>query len=89
MPTDENKKHQLEDILSDNVSIMDSEDASFEAAPAAVDEQIKEGFCVECKDQAADTFCVQCNEPFCEVCYGNLIQTCYRETMIYSVCSLL
>ncbi|CAO3644551.1 unnamed protein product [Mucor fragilis] len=79
MPTDENKKHQLEDILSDNVSIMDSEDASFEAAPAAVDEQIKEGFCVECKDQAADTFCVQCNEPFCEVCYGMIHRTGKRK----------
>jgi hypothetical protein len=51
MPTDENKKHQLEDILSDNVSIMDTEDMSFEGSPVPVDEEAKEGFCVECKDQ--------------------------------------
>lgn len=78
MPTDDKKKHQLEDILSDNVSIMDTEDLSFEAAPVVVDEQVEEGFCVECKDQEADTFCVQCNEPFCEVCFGKLCETVPR-----------
>lgn len=71
MPTDEKKKHQLEDILSDNVSIMDTEDLSFEGTPAVIEEHVNEGFCVECKDQEADTFCIQCNEPFCEVCFGN------------------
>ncbi|KAL7317614.1 hypothetical protein PS15m_003949 [Mucor circinelloides] len=79
MPTDDKKKHQLEDILSDNVSIMDTEDLSFEAAPVVVDEQVEEGFCVECKDQEADTFCVQCNEPFCEVCFGMIHRTGKRK----------
>lgn len=51
MPADEKKKHQLEDILSDNVSIMDTEDLAYEGTPALVDEEAKEGFCVECKDQ--------------------------------------
>ena len=50
MPTDE-RKHQLEDILSDNVSIMDTEDLTYEGTPAPVDEEAQEGFCVECKDQ--------------------------------------
>lgn len=51
MPTDESKKHQLEDILSDNVSIMDTEDLSYEGTPVPVDEEAQTGFCVECKDQ--------------------------------------
>jgi hypothetical protein len=50
MPTDDKKKHQLEDILSDNVSFMDSEDLSLDASNI-IDEEAKEGFCVECKDQ--------------------------------------
>jgi hypothetical protein len=51
MPTDDKKKHQLEDILSDNVSFMDSEDLSLDGSPNVIDEEAKEGFCVECKDQ--------------------------------------
>lgn len=51
MPADEKKRHQLEDILSDNVSIMDTEDLSYDGTPAVVDEEAEEGFCVECKDQ--------------------------------------
>lgn len=75
MPADEKKRHQLEDILSDNVSIMDTEDLSYDGTPAVVDEEAEEGFCVECKDQEADMFCAQCNEPFCEVCYGMIHRT--------------
>lgn len=51
MPADEKKKYQLEDILSDNVSIMDTEDLTYEGTSVLVDEEAKEGFCVECKDQ--------------------------------------
>lgn len=51
MPADEKKKYQLEDILSDNVSIMETEDLTYEGTPVLVDEEAKEGFCVECKDQ--------------------------------------
>lgn len=51
MPTDAKKKYQLEDILSDNVSIMDTEDLVYEGTPAPIDEDAGEGFCVECKDQ--------------------------------------
>ncbi|KAI8640706.1 hypothetical protein BD408DRAFT_419313 [Parasitella parasitica] len=79
MPTNDKKKHQLEDILSDNVSIMDTEDLSFDADPVVADEQVKEGFCVECKDQEADTFCMTCNEPFCEVCCGMIHRTGKRK----------
>ena len=51
MPTDEKKRHQLENILSDNVSIMDTEDLSYEQPSLETEEQVREGFCVECKDQ--------------------------------------
>ena len=83
MPIDEKKKHQLEDILSDNVSIMDTEDLSFEGAPSVIEEHANEGFCVECKDQEADTFCMQCNEPFCEVCFGNKKKKKKKALYIY------
>lgn len=45
------KKSQLKDILSDNVSIMDMEDLSYEGTPNLPDVEAEEGFCVECKDQ--------------------------------------
>lgn len=51
MSIDTKKKYQLEDILSDNVSIMDTEDLIYEGTPAPIDEDASEGFCVECKDQ--------------------------------------
>ncbi|KAG0318872.1 hypothetical protein BGZ99_005388 [Dissophora globulifera] len=34
-----------------------------------------EGFCVECKDQEAFFSCEQCEEDFCEVCFGMLHRT--------------
>ncbi|CEP13327.1 hypothetical protein [Parasitella parasitica] len=82
MPTKEKKKHQLEDILSDNVSIMDTEDLVLDADQVVTDELAQEGFCVECKDQEADTFCTKCNEPFCEVCFGMIHRTGKRKTHI-------
>ena len=51
MPVDAEKNHQLEDILSDNVSIMDTEDAEQDSGSFIIEEEAKEGFCVECKDQ--------------------------------------
>jgi hypothetical protein len=51
MPIDADKKHQLEDILSDNVSIMDTEDVEQDPSIHISEEEAKEGFCVECKDQ--------------------------------------
>ncbi|KAG1173538.1 hypothetical protein G6F70_005707 [Rhizopus microsporus] len=48
MPVDAEKKHQLEDILSDNVSIMDTEDAEQDSGSFIIEEEAKEGFCVEC-----------------------------------------
>lgn len=47
----EMKRSQLKDILSDNVSVMDMEDLTYEGTPNLPDEEAKEGFCVECKDQ--------------------------------------
>ncbi|KAI8875047.1 hypothetical protein K501DRAFT_78407, partial [Backusella circina FSU 941] len=74
MPTDTSKRHQLDDILSDKVSIMDTEDLEYNGN--VEDEEVpKEGFCVECRDQEADMFCENCNEPFCEVCYGMIHRT--------------
>ncbi|CAO3703582.1 unnamed protein product [Rhizopus stolonifer] len=75
MPIDADKKHQLEDILSDNVSIMDTEDVDQDPSTFILDEEAKEGFCVECKDQEAVISCIQCNEVFCEVCYGMIHRT--------------
>lgn len=56
MSSDAKKKYQLEDILSDNVSIMDMEDLTYEGTPPPVDEEAGEGFCVECKDQQVNIF---------------------------------
>lgn len=50
MPSGTNKKHQLEDILSDKVSIMETDDVSEDAA-SVDDHDAQPGFCVECKDQ--------------------------------------
>ncbi|KAG0786941.1 hypothetical protein G6F21_008241 [Rhizopus arrhizus] len=75
MPIDADKKHQLEDILSDNVSIMDTEDAEQDPSIHISEEEAKEGFCVECKDQEAVAFCINCNEAFCEVCHGMIHRT--------------
>ncbi|KAI8099374.1 uncharacterized protein BX664DRAFT_321110 [Halteromyces radiatus] len=71
MHTQAEKKHQLDDILSDKVSIMETDD---------IDQTLEEteaepGFCVECKDQQADLFCTQCDEIFCEVCFGMIHRT--------------
>ncbi|RCH92045.1 hypothetical protein CU097_006718 [Rhizopus azygosporus] len=80
MPVDAEKKHQLEDILSDNVSIMDTEDAEQDSGSFIIEEEAKEGFCVECKDQEAVVLCTSCNEAFCEVCYGMIHRTGKRAT---------
>ncbi|KAF7727932.1 hypothetical protein EC973_006820 [Apophysomyces ossiformis] len=48
MPSGTDKRHQLEDILSDKVSIMETDD--FVEEPVE-DEEAKPGFCVECRDQ--------------------------------------
>lgn len=61
MSSDAKKKYQLEDILSDNVSIMDTEDLTYEGTPPPVDEEAGEGFCVECKDQQVNIFCCYCH----------------------------
>lgn len=50
MPSGTNKKHQLEDILSDKVSIMETDDVSEDTA-SVDDHDAQPGFCVECKDQ--------------------------------------
>ncbi|KAI8974306.1 hypothetical protein BDB01DRAFT_806992 [Pilobolus umbonatus] len=80
-----NKKHQLEDILADNVSIMDTDDTNEETN---IEPEAAEGFCVECKDQEADMFCIQCKESFCEVCYGMIHRTgkrAHHEHKVFSV----
>ncbi|KAF9209993.1 hypothetical protein BGZ49_008491 [Haplosporangium sp. Z 27] len=79
------RKHRLEEILQreDNVesdidtdSIANNEDKA-ESDNQQMDEDIAaaqataEGFCVECKDQESFFSCEQCEEDFCEVCYGN------------------
>ncbi|OAD70276.1 hypothetical protein PHYBLDRAFT_177969 [Phycomyces blakesleeanus NRRL 1555(-)] len=40
-----------------------------------IDKEAPPGYCVECKDQRADVYCQQCNEPFCEVCNGMIHRT--------------
>ncbi|KAG0174277.1 hypothetical protein DFQ28_000116 [Apophysomyces sp. BC1034] len=77
MPSGTDKRYQLDDILSDKVSIMETDD--FVDEPTE-EEEAKPGFCVECKDQQADVFCEQCDEPFCEVCYGMIHRTGKRST---------
>ncbi|CDS05429.1 hypothetical protein LRAMOSA07957 [Lichtheimia ramosa] len=74
MPSGTNKKHQLEDILSDKVSIMETDDVSEDTA-SVDDHDAQPGFCVECKDQPAIVHCDNCNEPFCEVCFGMIHRT--------------
>lgn len=48
--SDNKQKYQLGDILSDNISIMETDDVSEESV-SPEDQEAKEGFCVECKDQ--------------------------------------
>lgn len=56
MPSGSDKKYQLGDILSDNVSIMEADDVSEEFV-SLEDQEAKEGFCVECKDQEVRSRC--------------------------------
>ena len=51
MPSGLNKRSQLDDILSDKVSVMDTEDLNEDSA-SLIEEEAQPGFCVECKDQA-------------------------------------
>ncbi|KAJ2370016.1 hypothetical protein H4S01_000649 [Coemansia sp. RSA 2610] len=43
------------------------------------EEEVPEGFCVECKDQQAQVFCEQCQEDFCDVCCGMIHRTGRRR----------
>ncbi|KAI9260600.1 hypothetical protein BDA99DRAFT_512591 [Phascolomyces articulosus] len=82
MPSGANKRNQLDDILSDKVSVMETEE-DLTQDPALLEEQeAQPGFCVECKDQAAIMFCENCNEPFCEVCFGMIHRTGKRAKHI-------
>ncbi|KAJ2794355.1 hypothetical protein H4R21_005529, partial [Coemansia helicoidea] len=44
----------------------------------AAEDDVPDGFCVECKDQQAQTFCEQCQEDFCDVC-GSMIHRTGRR----------
>ncbi|CAO3607795.1 unnamed protein product [Cunninghamella echinulata] len=67
------KKHQLNDILSDKISIMDTDEVT--DSPIGEEAEAQPGFCVECKDQEASLWCKQCDECFCEVCSGMIHRT--------------
>ncbi|KAH8552013.1 hypothetical protein BGW37DRAFT_490288 [Umbelopsis sp. PMI_123] len=67
---------ELEDILSDKIFAVESVgDHRIDDDETEIVEEAKPGFCVECMDQRASMHCPQCNESFCEVCYGMIHRT--------------
>ncbi|EJF62276.1 hypothetical protein DICSQDRAFT_58739 [Dichomitus squalens LYAD-421 SS1] len=69
----------LENILSgDHENIEHPETATKEALKATGgwdqeegQEEVSQGFCVECEDQPAQVFCETCSDNFCEVCFAS------------------
>ena len=56
MPSGANKRNQLDDILSDKVSVMETEEEDLnEDSVSLAEQEAQPGFCVECKDQAVSS----------------------------------
>ncbi|RUP48962.1 hypothetical protein BC936DRAFT_143561 [Jimgerdemannia flammicorona] len=78
----ETKRTQLAEILSDRVSIMETDEPDEPIQDQETPQDmspLQEGFCVECKDQESILFCEQCLEDFCEVCHSMIHRTGTRK----------
>ncbi|RUS32671.1 hypothetical protein BC938DRAFT_474636 [Jimgerdemannia flammicorona] len=78
----ETKRTQLAEILSDRVSIMETDEPDEPIQDQETPQDmspLQEGFCVECKDQESTLFCEQCLEDFCEVCHSMIHRTGTRK----------
>lgn len=57
MPTGAEKRHQLDEILSDKISVMETDEVADDSG-SLEEPEAKPGFCVECKDQEVMRQCI-------------------------------
>ncbi|ESW95925.1 hypothetical protein KL918_003484 [Ogataea parapolymorpha] len=62
-------KRTLAELLDEDQIVDDVEESGVQEEPQEEDDTVNPDFCIDCKHTATEIQCLDCNEPFCRVCF--------------------
>ncbi|KAG7883559.1 hypothetical protein KL938_002796 [Ogataea parapolymorpha] len=62
-------KRTLAELLDEDQIVDDVEESGVQEEPQEEDDAVNPDFCIDCKHTATEIQCLDCNEPFCRVCF--------------------